>query len=149
MNDVKAFLTKIEWYDTQIDNLTQDLQDAWAKATKVTACINLVSVSGSGNQDKLGNAVEVLEELEDKIQKKIFKYTILKEKSIELLEMVPDTNQVKVLHKRYAEYKPWEEIACDLKCTSRNVCNIHRKALQAMEQVLKDEGVASEEVKEC
>lgn len=149
MNDVKAFLTKIELYDAHITSLTQDIQSLQSMATKVTACMNQVAVSGSGSQDKLGDAVAKIVDLEGRIQKKVCKYTELKEKVIELIEKVEDPKQVMVLYKRYAEYKPWEEIACDLKCTFRNVCYIHGKALQAMEQVLKDEGVASEEVKEC
>jgi DNA-directed RNA polymerase specialized sigma subunit len=43
---------------------------------------------------------------------------------------------VKVLHKRYFEYKPWEQIACEMGYSYRNVCYIHGKALQAFEALM-------------
>lgn len=144
MKDVKALLRKIELYDTHINNLTQDIEALRTMATKITACMNQVVVSGSGNQDKLGDAVAKIIDLEGKIFKKVCVYTDLKEKVIELIEQVPDPDQVKVLHKRYAEYKQWEEIACEMKCTFRNVCYIHGKALQAVEEIWEGEGAENE-----
>ena len=146
MKDVKSYLRKIELYDTHINNLTQDIETLRSMTTKITACMNQVVVSGSGNQDKLGDAIAKIVDLEGRIYKKVGLYVDLKEKVIELIERVSDPDQVKVLHKRYAEYKQWEEIACEMKCTFRNVCYIHGKALQALEDIMKDEGVLNESI---
>jgi DNA-directed RNA polymerase specialized sigma subunit len=93
-------------------------------------------VSGSGNQDKLGDSVAKIVDLQDEINQKIDKYVDLKREISALLEQIPDPDQVKVLHKRYFEYKPWEQIACEMNYSYRNVCYIHGKALQAFEALM-------------
>lgn len=143
-NEEKKFLRRIELYDTQINDLTQEIETLRSMATKITACMNQVAVSGSGNQDKLGDAVAKIIDLEGKIYNKVCQFTNSKWKIIDAVGKLEDTDQVKVLHKRYSEYKPWDQIAVEMECTTRNVHNIHSKALQAVEGILKGNGVESE-----
>ena len=136
MCDAKAYLRKIELLDANINNRISDLQALRSLVTKITATISLVSVSGSGNQDKLGDSVAKIIELQDEINRKIDKFVNLKKEVSDLLEQIEDPDQVKVLHKRYFEYKPWEQIACEMNYSYRNVCYIHGKALQAFEALM-------------
>lgn len=136
MCDAKAFLMKIELFDANINNRISDLHELKSLVTKITATISPVCVSGSGNQDRLGDAVAKIVDLQDEINRKIDKYVDLKRKISALLEQIQDPDQVKVLHKRYFEYKPWEQIACEMNYSYRNVCYIHGKALQAFAAVM-------------
>jgi len=136
MCDAKAYLRKIELLDVHINNKLSDLHALRTMVTKITATISPVAVSGSGSQDKLGDAVVKIVDLQNEINQKIDKYVDLKREISAVLEEVQDPDQVKVLHKRYFEYKPWEQIACEMNCTFRNVCYIHGKALQAVDAVL-------------
>lgn len=136
MCDAKAYLRKIELFDANINNRISDLQELKSLVTKITATISTVCVSGSGNQDRLGDAVAKIVDMQDEINLKIDKYIALKKEISELLEQIQDSDQVKVLHKRYFEYKAWEQIACEMNYSYRNVCYIHGKALQAVEALL-------------
>lgn len=136
MCDAKTYLRKIELLDTNINNRISDLHALKSLSTKITATISLVSVSGSGNQDKLGDAVAKIIELQEEINRKIDKFVNLKRNISDLLEQIEDPDQVKVLHMRYFEYKPWEQIAIEMKYSYRNVCYIHGKALQAVQALM-------------
>lgn len=140
MCDAKAYLRKIELLDAHINNKLNDLHALKNMVTKITATISPVAVTGSGNQDKLGDAVAKIVDLQDEINRKIDKLVDMKREISAVLEQVQDPDQVKVLHKRYFEYKPWERIACEMNMTFRNVCYIHGKALQAVEAVLEGSG---------
>ena len=136
MCDAKAYLRKIELLDANINNRICDLQSLKSLVTKITATISPVCVSGTGNHDRLGDSVAKIIELQDEINRKIDKFVNLKREVSDLLEQIEDPDQVKVLHKRYFEYKPWEQIACEMNYSFRNVCYIHGKALQALEAVM-------------
>ena len=137
MCDAKAYLKKIELADVHINNKLEDLQKLRTMVTKITSTISPVCVSGSGSQDKLGDTVAKIVDLQDEINGKIDSYVDLKREVNALLDQIQEPDQVKVLHKRYIEYKPLELIAIEMHCTYRNVCYIHGKALQAVEALLK------------
>lgn len=136
MVDAKAYLRKIELLDAHINNKLNDLHTLRTMVTKITATISPVAVSGSGGQDKLGDAVAKIVDLQAEINQKIDKFVDMKREISAVLEMLDDPDQVKVLHKRYFEYKQWERIACEMNYSFRNVCYIHGKALQAVEAIL-------------
>ena len=140
MCDAKAYLRRIELLDAHINNKLNDLATLRTMVTKITATITPVAVSGSGNQDKLGDAIAKIVDLQDEINQKIDKFVDSKREVSAVLEKLQEPDHVKVLHKRYIEYKQWEQIACEMKYTYRNVCYIHGKALQAVEAILKDGG---------
>ena len=141
MCDAKDYLRKIELLDAHINNRISDLQTLKSLVTKITATISEVCVSGSGGQDRLGESVAKIIDLQDEINQKIDKYVDLKRDVSSMLEQIQDPDQVKVLHKRYFEYKPWEQIACEMNYSYRNTCYIHGKALQAFEAVMKGDAV--------
>lgn len=136
MCDAKSYLRRIELLDAHINNRLNDLHTLRTLVTKITATISPMAVSGSGNQDKLGDAVARIVDLQDEINRKIDNYVDLKREVSALLEQIEVADYVKVLHKRYFEYKPWEQIACEMNFSYRNVCYIHGKALQALEALL-------------
>lgn len=136
MCDAKAYLRKIELADVHINNKLNDLHKLRSMVTKITSTISEVAVTGSGGQDKLGDAVAKIVDLQEEINRKIDSYVDLKREVSAVLEQIQDPDQVKVLHKRYFEYKPWEMIACEMNYSYRNVCYIHGKALQAVEALL-------------
>lgn len=143
MCDAKAYLRKIELLDAHINNRISDLHELKSLVTKITATISQVCVSGSGSQDRLGDSVAKIIDLQDEINQKIDQYVDLKRSISGLLEQIQDPDQVKILHKRYFEYKTWEQIACETKYSYRNVCYIHGKALQAVEALMEG-GVKNE-----
>lgn len=138
MCDAKAYLRKIELMDAHINNKLNDLFALRTMVTKITSTISPVVASGTGSQDKLGDAIAKIVDLQNEINKDIDKYVDAKREVSAVLDKLQDPDHVKVLHKRYIEYKPWEQIACEMNFTYRNVCYIHGKALQAVEALLAD-----------
>lgn len=136
MCDAKAYLRRIELLDAHINNKLNDLATLRTMVTKITATITPVAVSGSGNQDKLGDAIAKIVDLQDEINQQIDRFVYSKREVCAVLELLQEPDHVKVLHKRYIEYKPFEQIACEMHCTYRNVCYIHGKALQEVGALL-------------
>jgi DNA-directed RNA polymerase specialized sigma subunit len=135
--DAKAYLRKLELADVHINNKLEDLQKLRTMVTKITSSITPVSVSGSGSQDKLGDTIAKIVDLQSEINDKIDRYVDMKREVNTLIDQLEDPDQVQVIHKRYVEYKPLELIAIEMNCTYRNVCYIHGKALQTVEALLK------------
>ena len=138
MADAKAYLQQVKLYDTHIDNKLEELARLKTLATQVTSSIKPVPAFGGGNQDKLGNIVAKIVDLENEINEAVDAYIDKQREISRLLEKLEDADQVAVLHKRYFEYMPWEQIACEMHMTYRNVCYIHGRALQELEKVVQN-----------
>lgn len=132
----KKKLKKVEWLDAQIDGLLHDLQKEEARATKVTSIISPVVVTHSGNQSNLEEAALKIIALKNEINQKIDRFVDLKRDVEAIIDKIQDADQVKVLRKRYFEYKPWELIALEVGCQYRNVHYIHGNALKAFQEIL-------------
>ena len=115
--DAKAYLRKIELLDAHITNKLNDLFTLRTMVTKITSTISPVVASGTGNQDKLGDAIAKIVDLQNEINQQIDKFVDAKREVSAVLEKLQDPDHVKVLHKRYIEYKPWEQIACEMNFT--------------------------------
>lgn len=138
MTEAQKYLMQVKLYDTHIDNKVQELDRLKAMATKVTTSLSLAPGRGSGSQDKIGAAVAKIIDLQAEVNHAIDTYVDMKREISDLIERVKDPDQLAVLHKRYIQYKHWEQIACEMGYTYRNVCYIHGRALQAVEELMKE-----------
>lgn len=131
-NSAKDFLKQVQLYDMHINEKLEEMEHLKALTLKITATWKQDTISGSGNLDKLGDAVSKIVDLENEINKAIDVYIDKKKVVNAVIEQIQDPDQVAVLYKRYFQYESLEQIACELHCTYRNVCYIHGKALQAV-----------------
>lgn len=138
MTDAKSYLMQVELYDTHINNKLEELARLKELTRHITSSIKDVPVSGGGNQDKLGSAIAKIVDLENEINDAVDAYIDKRREVGKVLERLGDADQVKVLHKRYFEYKAWEQIACEMNMSFRNVCYIHGRALQTVDTLLKE-----------
>lgn len=139
MGDAKAYLQQIKLHDARINRNLEELDNLRAMTTKITATWKDDVVSGTGNQDKLGAAVAKIVDLQTEIDKDIDAYIDMKRKVWDLLNGIENPEQLQILYKRYFRYEHWEQIACEMNMTYRNVCYIHGRALQAVTELLKGE----------
>jgi len=137
MIDAKAYLQQIKLYDTHITNKLSEMSRLKELVTSITATWKDDVVSGSGSKDKLGDTVAKIVDLENEVNKAIDNLIDRKNQIGAILEQLNDPDHVAVLHKRYVLYMTWEEIAYDMHMTYRNVCYIHGRALQAVEEIIK------------
>lgn len=137
-NPAKEFLSQVELCDIHISNMLDELQQLKDMVLKITGTWKDDVISGgSGNQDKLGSAVSKIVDMEVEINSAVDNYVDKKKEVKAVLGKITDPDQVAVLYKRYFQYMTWEEIACEMHMTYRNVCYIHGKALQTVEGLLK------------
>lgn len=143
MCDAKTLLQQVKLYDTHINVKLEELSRTKALATKITATLKQDVVSGSGNQDKLGDAVAKIVDMEREINAIIDAYVNLKRQVEEVVDKVADPDQAAILYKRYFLYERWEQIALEMNMTYRNVCYIHGKALLTVNKLLESESFHS------
>ena len=136
-SNASCFLQQVRLIDTHIENKLQELGNLKDFVLKITPALKQDAVSGGGTQDKLGDAIAKIVDLENEIDRAIDEYVDKKREISGVLEFVTDPDQLKVLHKRYFEYKQWEQIACEMFMSYRNVCYIHGNALLTVERILK------------
>lgn len=137
MTDVKRYLQQIKLYDSHINTKMEERDRLLEMATRITPTLKDVVVSGGGNHDKLADAAVKLADLEAEIDVDIDRYVNAKQEISSVLDGISDPDQLQVLHKRYVQYKTFEQIACDMNMTYRNVCYIHGKGLSAVSEILK------------
>lgn len=138
MDSPKKFLQQIRLYDSHISTKLEDLQHLKEMVTKITPTLKDNVVSGGGNQDKLGDAIAKIVDLEAEIDRDIDRYVEAKQEISATLDKLIDPDQLQVLHMRYVQNKTWEQIACDMGFSYRWVCTIHGRALQQIEKILKN-----------
>lgn len=136
MTDVKRYLQQIKLYDSHINTKLDELQHLKEMVTRITPTLKDDVVSGGGSQDKLADAVVKIVDLEAEIDREIDRYVNAKQEISSVLDGIVDPDQLQVLHKRYVQYKTFEQIACDMNMTYRNVCYIHGKALLAVREIM-------------
>lgn len=139
MTDAKRYLQQIKLYDSHINTKIEEVHHLKAIATKITPTLKQDVVSGGGSQDKLSEAVAKIVDLEAEIDREIDRYVNAMRNISATIDTLSDPDQLQVLHKRYVQFKTWEQIACDMNMTYRNVCYIHGKALLAVNEIMKEE----------
>ena len=136
-NPAKEFLMQVELCDIHIRNKLDELQHLKDMVLKITSTWkDDITSGGSGNQDKMGDAVSKIIDLEREVNRAVDNYVDKKKEVNAVLGKIKNPDQVAVLYKRYFQYMTWEQIACEMNYTYRNVCYIHGKALQVVEGLL-------------
>lgn len=138
MMEPKKYLQQIRIYDSRINTKLEELHHLKEMVLRITPTLKDDVVSGGGgSQDKLADAVTKIVDLEEEVNRDIDRYVSAKQEISNTLEKISDPDQLQVLHKRYVQYKTWEQIACEMNMSYRNVCYIHGKGLQSVNQILK------------
>ena len=134
----KNCLQKIRLYDVQINSKLEEIAKLRAMTTKITPTLSGDVVSGTRSQDKLGDAVARIVDLEAEIDRRIDALCDLKREAMQLLDKLQNPNHYEILDKRYFQFKSLEQISVDMGYTYRNVCYIHGKALQALTAIMNE-----------
>ena len=142
MTDAKAYLKRVKLYDTHINNKMEELDRLNAMVRKITQTLWDDAGGGSRSQDKIGDAVARIIDLKRELNRDIDGFVDMKREIKAIVDKVDDANQLSVIYKRYFLYETFEQIACEMNMTFRNVCYIHGKALEAVEILLKKEKIS-------
>lgn len=137
-NEAQEYLLQVKRLDANIDSKLEQVAHLKAMSLKITTTLKQDVVSGGGNQDKIGDAIAKIIDLEEEINRDIDAYVDKKREICRVIEAVEAADQMEVLQKRYLLYEPLEQIALEMHCTYRNVCYIHGRALQAVMEIMKE-----------
>lgn len=136
----KEYLQQLERADVIIKQKMKEQADL----EELSKCVRAIdygkdraSSSGTGDATFVNPVLKIVM-LEQEINAEIDKYVDLKRKITGEIQSLQDPQFIKVLFKRYVEYKGFDKIAVELKCSERNVYTIHGQALKDFtEKVLK------------
>ena len=137
MSEAKEYLEQIKWYDVLIDSKLEELANLNAIVKRITPVMNTTGGGGAGNQDKLGDTIAKIVDLQEEINRDVDIFVDRKREASKLLKKITQAEYFQVLHKRYVLYESFEQIATEMKYTYRGVCYVHGRALQAFDKVLK------------
>lgn len=137
----KEFLQQVRRCDIHINSLLEEKAQMEALAAKVTSSWGGEHVSGSGNQDKLGDTIAKIIDLERKIDSAVDKFVDKKAEVRAVIEKVKNPDHLELLLKVYIHYETLEKVACEMGYTYRNACYIHGRALQTVEAILAERQV--------
>lgn len=132
----KEYLQQVKLCDAHIGNKLEELSRLKDMVLHITSTLRGDVVSGGGSHDKLGDAVAKIVALEAEINEAVDAYIDKKREVSKTIEKIKDPDQVQVLHKRYFEDLTWEQIACDMHMSYRNVCYVHGRALLAVAELI-------------
>ena len=139
MSEAKEYLEKIKWYDVLIDSKLEELATLNSIVKRITPVMNTTGGgSASGNQDKLGDTIAKIIDLQTEINRDVDNFVDRKREASRLLKKLENPLHYQILHKRYVLYKTFEQIAADTNYSYRNVTHAHGRALQAFDKVLEE-----------
>lgn len=139
MESAKEYLLSIKRYDTIIDAKQREIDDLYALITRVTPVLKTDVVSGGGNQDKIGNAIAKITDLQNELNRDIDHFVDLKREAAAKLGKVTRAEYYEILHKRYFEYQSLEQIAVSMNYTYRWIRRLHGRALNVFGKIMNEE----------
>ena len=132
----QAFLERLELVDAISDNKLIERQQWKDKAESITAQMDGEQVKASGAKDKMASAVERCVDAEHEIDLAIMNLKAEKQKVIQTIEQLDSPTEYKLLHLRYVQYVPLNDIA-DLWGTDyTNITTAHGRALKNVQKIL-------------
>lgn len=138
MSEAKEYLEKIKWYDVLIDSKLEELATLNGIVKRITPVMNTTGGgSATGNQDKLGDTIAKIVDLQEEINRDVDIFVDMKREAAKLLKQVKNADFYKVLHMRYVQYKSFVHIAVEMNLTERGASKLNGRALQAFDKVLK------------
>lgn len=135
-NKAQEYLKQVKLLDIHINSRLEELAQLKALATKTTSTWSAEPSGGSGSQDKMGNAVAKIIDMQQEINDAIDAFVSKKNEVRTLLEKIQNPDQLDILFKVYFQYETLTQAACEMGMTYRNACYIHGEALREVERLV-------------
>lgn len=120
-----------------IDADIEEIESLTTLATKVTSVICDDRVQSDGDMQKIETYSIKIVDLKSKIARELVELLDYKKTARKLIRESCSTDCVALLHKRYFQYKKWEEIAVEMGYSYQWVSDgLHKKALLQVQKIL-------------
>ncbi len=133
----KEYLQQLHKADVIIKQRIQEKVDLRARLSSIGSfdyskeCVQTSLPGDALYAEKIARLID----LENEIDRRIDRYDELKHKIIGQLHELNNTDQIKVLYKRYVLGENFEQIAVDLNFSIRNVYKVHGHGLQEFQKI--------------
>lgn len=148
--DAKQYLESLRLLDARIDQRLRQLDDINRRRSYISAAELLCGGRGNaegmrGSEDRGASAAcsdgfergrDMLSDMQSEISEMILQFEQQRNSIIGRIQSLNDHKFVRVLYKRYVEYKPFEQIAAELGYARSHTLLLHRNALAAFEAML-------------
>ncbi len=127
--DAKNYLESLRLFDTRIEQRIKQLDDLEQRRSFLS--------SKGCSYDASERGCDVIDDLRTEISEEILQFEMQRNDIINKIQSLNDHKLVRVLFKRYVEYKPFEQIAAELGYARSHTLLLHRNAVEAFEAALR------------
>ena len=130
------YLKQIKIMDAKINSDIEELEMLQALATKTTSVLGDERVQSSSSQQKMADCVAKIVEMKEQITREIDEFIDFKQNIRSMLNGI-EADCINLIHKRYFQFKTWEQIAVEMNFTYKWVSGgLHQKALSQFQRIL-------------
>lgn len=131
----KEYLKQIEKYETCLQQKVRELEYINMKLTNLTSLRVGEGRGSKSTESKFAYNIIKKVDLENKIHDDINELTDMRDKIIDQIQRMPNTLYMKLLYKRYIEYKKFDRIAREMYFHPGYVRTLHIQALKEFERI--------------
>ena len=128
----KEYLGQAYRLDQRIKSKLEQVLSLRELTTKATATMSDMPGGGSRNVYKMQDIIGKIVDLENEINADIDKLVDLKREMVAVIKAVENPEYQTLLELRYLCFKTWEQIAVDMKYSTRNIYMLHDAAISAI-----------------
>ena len=128
----KEYLGQAYRLDQQINSKLEQVLSLRDLTTKATATMSDMPGGGSRNVYKMQDIIGKIVDLEDEINADIDQLVDLKREMVAIIKAVENPEYQTLLELRYLCFKTWEQIAVDMKYSTRNIYMLHDAAISSI-----------------
>lgn len=132
--NVKEYLGQIELYDSKLEITRKEIEILKNKATKISSNIN-EKIQSSLIGDKIADNVIEYIDLEKKLELSERHFYAQRHKIINFIFKLKNPLHIKVLYKKYAEFKALPTVAREMKFSEQYVKEIHQEAIEELQKL--------------
>lgn len=125
----KEYLGQAYRLDQRINSKLEQVLSLRELTTKATATMSDMPGGGSRNVYKMQDIIGKIVDLENEINADIDKLVDLKREMVAVIKAVENPEYQTLLELRYLCFKTWEQIAVDMKYSTRNIYMLHDAAI--------------------
>lgn len=134
--DAKSYLRQVEKLDKQISNKLVEREQWRDIALGITASIGGERVQASSSQQKMADAVIKCVDMEEEIDALVDNLIEVKKDVIATIEQLESPTEYDILHKRYIQFIPLQDIAERYGREYTTITTTHGRALKNVQMLL-------------
>ena len=134
--DAKSYLRQVEKLDVCIQNKLIEQQQWRDISLGITASVGGERVQSSGSKQKMANAIEKCVDMEAEIDALVDSLIEVKKDVIATIEQLDNPTEYDILHKRYIQFLPLQEIAERYGREYTTITTTHGRALKNVQRLI-------------